>query len=329
MVATIRVNGLTLAHKGTGGYARSTLPDICKSPTASVPFVNVSYITTLDKGTTSVRGDGQMVAIKGSEQTSSVGDEPGVGGGVKSGTQLSRATWLSWSPNVFMEGKPVNRLTDKMLMNNGNTACLAGHWDPKVGGETGRDLCKIACECVIEKQSEAKFGLDACFAKKLKEKGYDPLTGRPTPETMRCGLLSNAVYWLEGGQWVMKMSRKDPSSPSTGRTRGSRAPDVTVMQDGKPCDIYELKFGKDDWGEGQEKAYEKIAEKNGGKLTLIEVDKDCDCDGYKKDKAEEASEASQMVVAGVAARIILVPEEGIPEALLRLLGALLMPAPAY
>ena len=309
MTATIRVNDLTLAHKGTGGYARSTLPDVCKSPVAPIPYVNVSYISTLIKGTTTVEADGgNMIAIKGSEQASSIGDEPGVGLGVKSGTQLHRATWLSWSPNVFMEGKPVNRLTDKMLMNNGNTVCLAGHWDPKVPGEKGKDLCKEACECVIQEAGKDVKALDTCFAKRLRKQGYDLKTNRPTPETMQNGMLSNGAYILQGGEWILKMSNNAPGLPSNGRPKDSRVPDVTTMNDGKPFDLYEMKFGNDKWGEGQEGAYKQIAEKNGGKLHEIKVDRDCDCDGYKREKeakqAEELKEAGVRAAAGAAMRLL-------------------------
>jgi hypothetical protein len=54
MSVTVRVNHLTIAHKGTGGYARSTLPDVCKSPSPPVPYVNTSLISTLTKGTQTV-----------------------------------------------------------------------------------------------------------------------------------------------------------------------------------------------------------------------------------------------------------------------------------
>jgi hypothetical protein len=309
MAATIRVNGLTLAHKGTGGFARSTLPDVCKSPVAPVPYVNVSYISTLQKGTRTVHADGgNMIATKGSEQATSIGDEPGVGLGVKSGTQLHRATWLSWSPDVFMEGRPVNRLTDKMLMNNGNTVCLAGHWDPKVEGATSVDLCKEACECVVANAGADKPKLDACFAKRLRDKGYNPQTNRPTPQTLSNGTLSNAAYILQAGEWILKMSRKEPDMPSNGRPSGSRIPDATQMADGKPVDIYEMNSRKDDWAPGQENDYKKIANANGGKLTKIEVDKQCDCDGYKKEKeakeAEATQDAAQRALAGAAMKYI-------------------------
>lgn len=302
MTLTIRVNGLELSHKGSNGWVRSTLPDVCKSPTAPVPYTNIAYSRTLAKGTKTVRADGgNMISILGSEYATSEGDEPGTGGGVISGVNKHRATWLSWSPNVFMEGRPVCRKTDKMLLNRGNTVSIGGDWEPKVEGPKGKDLCKDACECVIENEGKDRKQLDACFARKMREKGYNPQTNRPTPQTMQDGILSNAAYILQGGEWILKMSRSEPTMPSNGRPAGSRIPDVTQMQDGKPFDLYEMKFGNDDRGKGQEEAYKDIAEKNGGKLYLIEVDKDCDCDGYKKQKEKEEAKATEDAAARMAA----------------------------
>ena len=128
---------------------RSTLPDVCKAPTVPVPFVNIAFAKDLAKGTTTVFSHGgAMNGIKGSEFYKSIGDEPGVGGGVKSGVNLHRATFLSWSPDVFMEGKPVTRLTDRMLMNNGNTISAGGYFTGPVTGASKATLdllCQIAC----------------------------------------------------------------------------------------------------------------------------------------------------------------------------------------
>ena len=297
-----------------------------EAPVTPVPYVNVSYISTLHKGTETVHADGgNMIAIKGSEQSSSIGDEPGVGLGVKSGTQLHRATWLSWSPDVFMEGQPVNRLTDKMLMNNGNTVCLAGHWDPLIKGEKGKDLCKEACECVIQEAGKDRKAMDACFAKRMRDKGYNPQTNRPTPQTMQDGMLSNAAYVLEAGQWILKMSNNAPGLPSNGRPKDSRVPDATTMNNGKPFDLYEMKFGKDDWGPGQEDAYAEIAKKNQGKLHKIDVDEDCDCDGYKREKKAQEKEVGARAAAGAAMKLVAKRATG-P---LGIIWDVLAPSPAY
>ncbi len=141
MGVTIHCNGKSnsLVHKGNGGFTKSTLPDVCKTPSPGGPVpipypVIVSLPSDLTKGTKTVKIDGgNMVAIKGSEFSRCTGDEPGTAGGVKSSTNMKEATWLLYSFDVKIEGKNACRLSDKMLMNHGNTACLGGHVTIPVG----------------------------------------------------------------------------------------------------------------------------------------------------------------------------------------------------
>jgi hypothetical protein len=256
-----------------------------------------------------------MIANKGSEQATSIGDEPGVGKGIKSSTQLDRATWLSWSPDVFMENRPVNRLTDKMLMNNGNTVCLAGHWDPTLKGPHGKELCEEACECVIQedKNQEAAKAKgkdyrrkdDDCFKNRLRQKGY--VENRPTPDTVQNGRLSNPVYTLDqNGNWQLTYS-KTPGCENlltNGRPAGSVIPDCTYMTGGKATEVYEMKFGDDKLRDGQERAHEEIAGED-GESHVINVDKDCDCKGYKEEKEAKAAEAKDALnKLSAAARVM-------------------------
>lgn len=134
MGVTIHVNGKSnsLVHKGSTGIAKSTIPDICKTPSPGGPVpipypVIVSMSSDLKKGTKKVKVDGKNpAAIKGSEFSRCVGDEPGTVGGIKSSTNMKEATWLLYSFDVKLEGKNACRLSDKMLMNHGNTVCLGG-----------------------------------------------------------------------------------------------------------------------------------------------------------------------------------------------------------
>jgi len=77
---------------------------------------------------TTITLDGQPAAIQSSKFAKSTGDEAGSLGGVASGVFIGETSFISFSPNVFFEGKPVVRLTDKALMNKGNTVCAAGLW---------------------------------------------------------------------------------------------------------------------------------------------------------------------------------------------------------
>ena len=154
MAVTIHVNGKSnsLVHKGNSGITKCTLPDVCKTPSPGgpvpVPYpVIVSLSSDLAKGTKTVKIDGgNMVAIKGSEFSRCTGDEPGTAGGVKSSTNMKEATWILYSFDVKIEGKNACRLSDKMMMNHGNTACLAGHVTKPVGLSPEDD--KLADECM-------------------------------------------------------------------------------------------------------------------------------------------------------------------------------------
>lgn len=126
---TININGLTLCHKGSGGVTHNTLPDVCKTPPEAVPvpYENEAYSSDLTNGTSSVFADGgNSIANFGSKFARSVFDESGSMGGVKSGTHRAEADWISHSFDVFFEGKPACRLTDKMFMNHRNTVNMAG-----------------------------------------------------------------------------------------------------------------------------------------------------------------------------------------------------------
>jgi len=132
-MATIKVNGAVnaLVHKGGSWLSIATLPDVCKTPTPGgpvpIPYPNISQASTLSGGTTTVKVDGgNMAAIKGSKFAISSGDEPGVAGGIKSGTFKRASTWILYSFDVKLDGKNACRFSDKKFQNNENTVDAAG-----------------------------------------------------------------------------------------------------------------------------------------------------------------------------------------------------------
>jgi len=132
MPVTVKVNGTanSLCHKGSNGISTATIPDVCKTPSPGgpvpIPYPNISQSVTLAKGTTTVKADGMMIAIKGSEFSLSNGDNAGVAGGVKSSTFMKESTWILYSFDVKMDGQGACRLTDKKFQNHENAADLAG-----------------------------------------------------------------------------------------------------------------------------------------------------------------------------------------------------------
>jgi len=140
MGVTIKVNGTSnsLVHQGSNGFAKSTAPDVCKTPSPGGPVpipypIILSMSSDLSNGTTTVKVDGgNMAAIKGSEFSSCSGDEAGTAGGVVSSTNMKEAKWLLYSFDVKMDGANACRLSDKMTMNHGNTFCMGGEMQPPV-----------------------------------------------------------------------------------------------------------------------------------------------------------------------------------------------------
>jgi hypothetical protein len=158
---TVKVNGTSnsLVHKGSNGISTATIPDVCKTPSPGgpvpIPYPNISQSVTLAKGTTTVKADGMMAAIKGSEFSLSNGDNAGVAGGVKSSTFMKESTWILYSFDVKIEGQGACRLTDKKLQNHENTADLGGCIQlPVIAGGTPEELVACAIHCCDQAKYE-------------------------------------------------------------------------------------------------------------------------------------------------------------------------------
>ena len=161
MPVTIKVNGTvnSLVHKFSNGISAATIPDVCKTPSPGgpvpIPYPNIAQSITLSNGTTTVKGDKAMAAIKGSKFAMSNGDNPGVAGGVKSSTFMKEATWILYSFDTKMNGKNCARLMDKMFHNHENAANLAGVMqqiaqDLGISEQEARAICEAFCQAQKE-----------------------------------------------------------------------------------------------------------------------------------------------------------------------------------
>jgi hypothetical protein len=158
---TIKVNGtnLSLVHKMSTGISTATIPDVCKTPSPGgpvpIPYPNIAQSITLTNGTTSVKTDKMIGAIKGSKFALSNGDNAGVAGGVKSSTFMKEATWILYSFDVKLNKKNASRLTDKMFHNAENAANLAGVMQQiaqvlGVDEQEARAICEAFCQAQKE-----------------------------------------------------------------------------------------------------------------------------------------------------------------------------------
>jgi hypothetical protein len=191
MGVTVKVNGTDngVVHKGSGHRARCTAPDVCKTPSPGgpvpVPYpVIMSQSSDLTNGTTTVKADGEMVAVKDCEYSRCSGDEAGTAGGVVSSTNMKEAKFILFSFDVKMDGKNACRNHDKMTMNHQNTICMMGTDDEKTKTET---LELTAPDC--SEQRDGKDRWDKCQKEEMcrmveefnKVKKEDIEIKRPSP----------------------------------------------------------------------------------------------------------------------------------------------------
>ena len=120
-MGNVVINGLTAVHAGSGGTVTS--PDVCKTPRRCRPqtYNNVAKSSDAAKTAGSVIINGHPACHKDAIFAVSSGDEPGSCGGVSSGTIKGKAEFVTYSPNVLIEGIPAARQTDLMTSNNKNT----------------------------------------------------------------------------------------------------------------------------------------------------------------------------------------------------------------
>jgi hypothetical protein len=144
------------ARKNLEAYVASLLPDVCKSPTAPVPYPVI--IGTLDKSIrteSTVRFTSNEAFHAMSRVTMVTGDEAGVGGGVKSQRNMGFCKPTKWSSHVRTKGDWLVMHDVEFEMN-----CLT----PDSPGNTKGQLVYVKCtaaaaitpagEIVVEKPSE-------------------------------------------------------------------------------------------------------------------------------------------------------------------------------
>ncbi|MFN8588607.1 MAG: DUF4150 domain-containing protein [Candidatus Eisenbacteria bacterium] len=121
MPATVNVNMRTVVHASSNGQVMG-FPDVCKTPTPAgpvpIPYPNVAMSSNLAQGSTTVKMDGNPIAVEQSNFSTSTGDEAGsAGGGVVSNTIKGKAEFVMNSFDVKVDGKGACRMLDIMLLN--------------------------------------------------------------------------------------------------------------------------------------------------------------------------------------------------------------------
>jgi len=124
MPAKVSVNMRTVVHAASNGVS-TAFPDTCNTDTpvgpVPIPYPNVAMSKDTSMGSTTVKCDGNPIMLQGSKFSMSTGDEAGSKGGVASGTIKGKAEFVSFSFDVLVEGKPVPRMADMMVQNEGGS----------------------------------------------------------------------------------------------------------------------------------------------------------------------------------------------------------------
>lgn len=131
-MARVYTNGRATIYKNGPGRA-TAFPDVCLCPPPApsgpvpTPLSNTVIAADLDNCAAHVTIAGNPVAHRDSHFKKSTGNEVSrpTGGGVVSHAVQGRAIFRSYSPNVFIEGKPAVRHADLLTQNHtgqtGNT----------------------------------------------------------------------------------------------------------------------------------------------------------------------------------------------------------------
>lgn len=326
MPVTIKVNGTvnSLVHKFSNGISAATIPDVCKTPSPGgpvpIPYPNIAQSVTLSDGTTTVKGDKAMAAIKGSKFAMSNGDNPGTLGGVKSSTFMKEATWILYSFDTKMNGKNCARLMDKMFHNHENAANLAGVMqqiaqDLGVSEQEARAICEAFCQAQKEhldpKNTDVKGRGSATerFGELLGKRVKNSATEQPYffPRNIKHAAkfltgdsFRNLVTSLgEPGAKLLKSAAGFPAADAVPKWAGIRLskvingikpfkgtvgfPDL-VIRDGATTKAFDCKFtaysGKTDQLSAHQKRYYPRLDSE-GKTRVID-EESCKCPGGKK-----------------------------------------------
>ena len=308
MPVTIKVNGTvnSLVHKFSNGISAATIPDVCKTPSPGgpvpIPYPNIAQSVTLSDGTTTVKGDKAMAAIKGSKFAMSNGDNPGTLGGVKSSTFMKEATWILYSFDTKMNGKNCARLMDKMFHNHENAANLGGVFQGPVAvtDAIGQEMADKICESICDTRKQADKGKipnEKCRTLQSNVANKHS-SGYPLFEPKQCDLLVESTWNIPAkarGAFdcvmsatgrVMSNGLPAPGGLGSGLAAGAAAPgqtfrpDFAVLKDAtKPISndnlkaFVEVKFKGDELTDNQKLAKNMAGSK---KFVVIE-EEDCKC----------------------------------------------------
>lgn len=159
----VYANGREICAKSADGSSDMAV-DVCHSPGAPMPGIPVPYMNSckasdLANGSRTVFIKGMEVCLEDQSYfAKSYGDEAATQGlkkGAVSGSVQGKCRFVSWSPNVFVEGRAVTRHLDLVTHNHNspsNTAPMVYRSNFDRNSPCEKDTDKIKDKCKPEKE---------------------------------------------------------------------------------------------------------------------------------------------------------------------------------
>jgi len=194
MTNDVFANNLEIACKAGDGKSVACFPDPCFSPPSPpagwvlLPYANTAYAKDTSNASKTVFISGKPIMKKDvSYFKTSTGDEPAAGPkGLITGVKKGKAYFTSWSMNVKIEGKNVDRHTDGITHNHGSQPGNTGmwhFWDTAFFGapcNSERNRVEKACGGMVKKkQGKRTSWVPAKGTVEWKKKHCDGLLNKP------------------------------------------------------------------------------------------------------------------------------------------------------
>ncbi|NOQ63956.1 MAG: DUF4150 domain-containing protein [Methyloprofundus sp.] len=210
MANDVFANGRELSCKAGSGKTICSFPDVCFTPPQTpatppgipIPYPNTGFASDTTKGSKKVKISRKEVMLKNkSYYKKSTGDETGCASkkGLISSKNRGKVYFQSWSMDVKIEGKNVDRHLDITTNNHGSLPGNTPPWpflDSMAIGTSGK--AENSCAGDKAKQETACEGQDPCPGALGKKKernatwasdASDEANGKPCVKARRCELV--------------------------------------------------------------------------------------------------------------------------------------------
>lgn len=253
-------------------------PDVCKTPMGSsmvpVPYQIISKFETATKTATTVNFTGEPAFNMGSYLPTVIGDEAGVGGGMKSGTHKGKCVPVTHSTTVRVEKQWLVRHDDLFQMN---------------GTDSGNTIGKVIYDKVFSKET-LSFALDVIpVVGTVKSAGQlitgkDLVTGEPVNRWIEAGgllmsLVPGGKGAVSGGKAVVKGVAKETAEKVAKETAEKAAKEIAEKAAKEAAE----KVAKEAAEKAAKEAAEKVAKETAEKATKEAAEK------ATKEAAEKAA----------------------------------------